>query len=75
MSEKTSPPASLRLPEYSTQKRSSPPAKERSPEVPYLTDLRYRPNKKTQALGLSRIYFFGYFTEKSFGFARVIPES
>ena len=32
-------------------------------------------NKKTQALGLSRIYFFSYLTKQTFCFRRIIPVS
>ena len=32
-------------------------------------------NKKTQALGLSRIYYFGYFMKYLFGFPGIVPVS
>ena len=62
----------------------STPVKDSSPEVRISNHLvsldqplvsNFPHNKKTQALGLSRIYFFSYLTKQTFCFPRIIPVS
>ena len=62
----------------------SVPIKHPSPEVRISNHLvsldqplvsNFPHNKKTQALGLSRIYFFSYLTKQTFCFPRIIPVS